>query len=184
MENSADKIKLEPKAAEKVNLYVAAMHLYSIGKSHPQVVEILSQYAYDTALITRIADKAMKDEWDKLYDKARVFFASGKTYEEVVKEIGLLEEDEDVAEFLVKQWYSFKTEQINSMIESPTNIAEGSKWVIISGIALIVVFLLQFGVVAKILWSIVLVGSFIQWIFGFEQRKLANMIKKIFETDE
>ena len=184
LENSADEIKLEPKAVEKISLYSAAMYLYSIGKSHPQIVEVLSEYCYDTSLIKVIADKAMTDEWDKLFDQARVLFASGEIYEDVIRKIKLLEEDKDVAEFIVKRWYSFKTEQINSIIESPGNIAEGSKWVIISGIGLMVVFILHFGLVAKILWSILLVGSLAQWILGIEQRKLANTIKKIFELDE
>lgn len=176
--------KLEPKAIEKINLYLAAMYLYSIGKSHPQIVKILSEYSYDIELIVKIADKAMKDEWDKLYDKARLLFASGKMYEDVMKEIKMQEEDSDVAEFIVNKWDNFKTMQINSMIESPTNIAEGSKWVIISGLALIGIFVLGLSLIAKILWSIVFVGSLIQWILGIEQRKFANALKKIFESDE
>ena len=184
MENSSDEIKPGPKAVDKINLYCAAMYLYSIGKSHPQIVKILSEYSYDNILVIKIVDKAMYDEWDKLSDKARILLASGETYENVSKQVALLEEDKEVAEFIVKRWYNYKTEQINSIIESPTNIAEGSQWVIISGIALTIFFLLNFSIFTKILWSILFIGSLAQWILGLQQRKLANIIKKIFESDE
>jgi len=181
MEESKNEISAS--AAEKINLYVAAMYLYSQGKSHPQVVFLLSKICLDKVLLVKIADKAMKDEWDKLYEMAREMFASGLTYDKVLSEIKKKEEDSEVADLLVEKWYSIKTQQMEMIVEAPANIAEGMNWMLISGLALTILFVLSAGMISKILWSIVFVGSIIQWMLGIEQRKFSKKIEMLFQTD-
>lgn len=175
--------KLTPTATEKIQLYTAAMYLYSTGKSHPQVVKALSEYCYDYKLVNNIADKAMKNEWDKLYEKTRVLFSEGNTYDQVISHISNEEEDKDVADFIVNRWYQFKTAQMELIVEFPTNIAEGLQWVVISGLVIPFLFIAGANIISKILWIIVFAGALAQWILGISQRKQANKLNKFFESE-
>jgi hypothetical protein len=176
--------KLDSKTIEKINLYTAAMYLYSKGKSHPQIIKILSEHSYNSLLVQQAVDKARTDEWDKLYEEARKLFTDGKTYDEVVKEIKLHEEDKDIVNFVVNRWYEYKTIKMSDIIDSKTNIMEGSLWAVISGIVLIIVFLLGLGIISKIIWSLVFIGSLFQWLSRFLQKNISNKLQLLFEYEK
>ncbi|TAH01226.1 MAG: hypothetical protein EAZ16_12160 [Sphingobacteriales bacterium] len=168
----------------KLNLYFAATILYEKGKSYPQVVEILLKYCLDERLVNEIAEKSRKDEWEKIAETARLLLAEGRDYEYILSQTKNLEPDTDVVKALVDDWYTIKTMQMEAIVDSSTNITEGIEWVIISGLVIPVLFWMKAGLIPKIFWSVIFVIALIQWFVGLSQRKLANRLKMIFDTNE
>ena len=91
-------------AEEKIHFYIIALRLFDNGKSHPQIVEILSEYTH-TDIANVIADKAFREVWDKLHEKAAKRLAKGKLWNEVVEELSVGEPYKDVVEWLVNDIY-------------------------------------------------------------------------------
>lgn len=54
---------------------------------------------------------------------------------------------------------------------------------LISGLGLVVLFLINASWITKTIWLIALVGSIFQWIVGLQQRDLATRINRLFSTD-
>lgn len=96
-------------AQKKLQLYSAAMFLFSKGKSHPQIIRLLEEYEPDVVLLTVIVDKAMNDEWDKLYLEAQNLFAQGLIYDKVLQLISEKEPDEEIAKWICTEWYNLKS---------------------------------------------------------------------------
>src|SRR5688500_15230043 len=149
-------------ASEKLDIYKIARDLFNAGFSYPQVIEKLTENGCDNEIAKLIADKALPEKWDELFDIAKNSFGQGKTYSEVISLLENHEEDREIVKHIADAWYEVKTFEIENTIESPTNIFEGLKWVIISAIGISVVFLFKFSLFSKILWIIVFVGATIQ----------------------
>jgi|SRR6185369_8623195 len=176
--------KISDRAKHKLQLYVASMVLFDSGKSHPQIVEQLRQYEPDENLLVEMVDYAMKEKWDKLFQKARQLFSQNKTYDQVLLEISKDELDPEIAKWLCESWYEAKSFYAECIIESRGNIREGSTWAIISIVVTPFLFLINLSIVSKILWGLVCIGAIIQWIVGIKQRRLSRQIAKIFEDNE
>ena len=169
---------------EKIKFYAAATYLFNVGKSHPQIIELLSGFGMDPAELDNIVSKAMREDWDKLYEKARVLFGENKTYAEVVEEIARKEDDREIVEVICADWYEMKTLYMESIIEAPGNISEGMQWVIITGLAIPVTFWAGLSWFSKGIWLAAFVASVIQWLLGLQQRRLANKISAMFRINE
>ncbi len=168
----------------KLHLYFAAVFLFNKGKSHPQVIEILSAFDSDNALVETIVDKAMHEEWDKLYEEGRQMFSNGMIYTDVVKVIAEKESDQEIAMWICKTWYELKTMYMECLIESPTNIFEGLKGVIVCSLGTLLMFLIDSSLILKGIWIAALVFSLAQWIVGLQQRDISYRIKSLFALDE
>jgi hypothetical protein len=168
---------------KKLQLYMAAMHLFDKGKSHPQIVAMLEEYEPNKTFLTPLVDKAMHDEWDILYQEARNLFSEGKNYDEVLKTISQKEPDMEIATWICKDWYKLKAFYAECLIDGSTNRFEGMKWVIICGVAIFIVFYAGASWVTKTIWIIAIVVSIFQWIVGMQQRDLSNIINRIFTLD-
>ena len=97
--------------------------------------------------------------------------------------LGTHEDDKEIVKLLVDAWYEVKTFEVENAIESPTNILEGLKWVLISGIAIPIVFLLKLSVISKTIWIVVFIGATFQYLWGLKQRRLARQTKKFIEDE-
>ncbi|MFT3933232.1 MAG: hypothetical protein QM726_06425 [Chitinophagaceae bacterium] len=169
---------------KKFQLYSAAVYLFEKGKSHPQIVDILEKYEPNKDELILIVDNAMHEKWDKLYQESRQLFAEGKTYEEVVNYLRTKESDPEIASLICEKWYEWKTMQMEFMVESPENIADGSKWVIISGLVIPALFYMDASWVVKGIWIFTFVIAFLQWIMGIKQRQYAQKIDDLFNRKE
>jgi len=169
---------------KKIKFYSAAIYLFNKGKSHPQIIELLSGLGMDPVALDSIVSKAMREDWDKLYEKARILFGESKTYSEVVEEISRKEEDPEIVKVICADWYAMKTLYIESIVEAPGNIREGMQWVIITGLAIPVTFWAGLSWFSKGIWIAAFVSSVIQWLMGLQQRKLANKINAMFRINE
>ncbi len=167
----------------KIQLYFASNYLFEHGKSHPQVVEILSDYEPNTDLLVDIVDQAMQDKWRKIYNEAQRLFSENKTYQEVFDLVSQGESDHEIVHFICDSWYRVKTFYVENLVESRTNILEGIQWVIICTLGVVAVFYFKTFWVSKIVWIAGLVAALITWIYGLQQKKLANGVKKILEED-
>lgn len=168
----------------KLNLYFAASILYENKKSYPQVVEALLKYCPDEKLVNEIAEKSRKDEWEKIAETARILLSEGKDYQYILSQTKSLEDDMDLVKALVDDWYAIKTLQMEAIVESGANISEGIEWVIISGLVIPLLFWMKASLIPKIFWSVIFIIALIQWIVGLRQRKLANRLNLIFNTNE
>lgn len=171
-------------AADKLKFYRIARDLFNDGRSHPQVIEELTTSYCDEETATIIADKALPEKWDQLFDLAKKLFAGGKTYAEVITHLEAEEEHKDVVKLIVDTLYEVKTFEIESEVESPTNIAEGLQWVVISAIGIPIIFLLDLSIVAKIILIVVFVGALIQYLVGLRQRKWAKQARKFMKNEQ
>ena len=167
----------------KIQLYVAACYLFEKGKSHPQILEMLARMEPDKNQLTIIVDKAMHEDWDKLYEESRKLFDEGKTYEEVLVYLKKKEPDEEIAAWICGEWYKWKTMYMELMVESPGNIADGLKWVFISGIVIPVLFYMDASWIGKGIWIFTFVIALLQWIAGIKQRQFSRKIDKLFSGD-
>ena len=175
--------QISEKTQKKLQLYSAAMFLFDKGKSHPQIVRLLEKYESDLVLLTQMVDKAMHNEWDKLYLEAQNLFAKGLTYDEVLQLISLKEPDEEIAKWICIEWYKLKSFYAACITDGATNRFEGMQWMIISACGLLVLFFANASWVTKTIWLIAFIGSTFQWIVGMQQRDLATRINRLFSTD-
>jgi len=167
----------------KIQLYTAAMYLYAKGKSHPQIINILGEIEPDGKLLTSMVDKAMHDEWDKLYEETRILFSEGMSYDEVLKIISKKEKDEEIATWICVEWYKIKAFYAECVIDGSTNRFEGMKWIIICVIAVSFFFYIGSSWITKSIWIIALIFSILQWIVGMQQRDIAKTIDRIFQAE-
>lgn len=168
---------------QKLIFYSLARDLFNKGFSHPQVIERLLEIDCDKEFANVIADKALPEKWDELFQIAKRAIAIGKTYSEVTELLGKHEDDKEIVKLLVDAWYEVKTFEVENAIESPTNVLEGLKWVLISGIAIPIVFLLKLTIISKTIWIIVFIGAALQYLWGLKQRRLAKQTKKFIEDE-
>lgn len=168
---------------EKLEFYRIARDLFNGGYSHPQVIQKLVTLNCDEQTAVTIVDKALPEEWDRLFDIAKYGFAHGKTYAEVTDVLEKQEEDKEVVKLIVDTLYEVKTFEIESEVESPTNIWEGIQWVIISGVGIPIIFLLDLSVISKIIWIVVFIGACLQYLLGLKQRKWAKKARKFMNNE-
>ena len=131
------------RAEKKLQLYIAACYLFENGKSYPQTIEMLSEHEPDDTIVAAVVEKAMNEEWDKLFEEARTLFAQGYPYDKVVKIISQKEPDLNIAELICDKWYEVKTRYMECIVDGPTNRTEGLKWVIICSLILIFSFIID-----------------------------------------
>ncbi len=171
-------------AAEKLELYKVARQLFNDSMSYPQIVELFVEKNFQRDIAEQVVEAAFHEKWDRLFDLAKDCYAQGKTYEEVVHLLKSNEGDEEIARYIADTWYEVKTVEMESIVESPGNIYEGLKWVVISGIVVPVMFMLNTSLISKIIWIVVFAGASIQYLWGLRQRRLAKDIKKYMEDEE
>ena len=166
----------------KIKLYYASNFLYSKGKSHPQIVALLTDKGFDHDQVVEIADQAMVDLWRKVYNRAQELFALGKTYDEVLEDVKDTIPDIEVTHFIIDSWYSIQTLYIDNLIESRSNIEEGLTYFIISLLGLIAVTYIGSSWIVKAIWIISTIGTLMRFIYGIVQksdsRKLEELLKK------
>lgn len=170
-------------AKRKLQLYTSAFYLFEIGKSHPQIISILTQIEPDIQLLTSLVDKAMREEWDKLYLEARRLFSEGLPKDEIVKAISKMEPDIEIVAWICGEWYELKMLYMECLNEGKINVLEGMRWIIICAIGLAFLFYIQATWIAKSIWIIALIGAVIQWVLGMEQRKISRRIDKLFASE-
>jgi hypothetical protein len=129
-------------------------------------------------------DNAMRENWDRLYVKAKDMFAEGKTYDVVISEISEYEPDIEIVKWICDGWYKWKELYAELAVESPNNIAEGSQWVVVCLLVIPVLFVANASLFVKIIWGISCLFALGIWIIGIRQRKLSKKIHKIFEGNE
>jgi len=175
--------EISEESRKKLQLYCAAMYLFEQGKSHPQIVNLLEKIEPDPDALTVIVDKAMREEWDKLYQEARELFSKDMLYEDVLKIISQKEPDKEIASWICGTWYEWKSAYMQCVIDGPTNRLDGMKGMIACSIGVLVAFLIPLSWLAKTIWIVAFVACTIQWFVGMQQRSLASKINHLFTTD-
>lgn len=127
---------------EKMDLYLAARDLFDRYYSHPQVLEKLAVSGKDPGLLNEIADKAMKESWDKLYRKAIRLFGEGKDRETVIRQLSGEEPDMGIVEILVDDLYNRWFEISEAYTQRATRIRRIVRWIRNTAIATMLIFLL------------------------------------------
>ncbi len=134
-------------------------------------------------MLTSIVDKAMQEEWDKLYVEAKTLFSEGLPKDEILKIISQKEPDLEIASWICEAWYELKLLYMECLNEGSINIFEGINWIIISAIGITVLFYIKASWVSKSIWIIALIVAIIQWFLGIEQRKTSKRINRLFTSD-
>jgi hypothetical protein len=169
---------------KKLQLYTAACYLFNAGNSHPQIIEILEKHEPDNQALTLIVDKAMHEDWDKLFQKSRQLFNEGKIYAEVLAYTEEKEPDKEIAKWICGEWYEWKLRYMEMIVESPTNIMVGSKWVIICGIVIPILFWMKASIITKGIWIFFFTTAFLLWVLGIQQKRFARRIDNLFKIDD
>lgn len=173
---------LSQQATLKLQLYFAAQYLFNKGYSYPQIIEILIEHAPDENLLKQILDKAVNDEWEKLYVEAHAMASNGVTYDEVRNEISKKEKDIEIVDYICEYWYELKIAYAESVTEGNTNVAEGMQWVLISIVFIVGAFALGGSLILKIISIVLFVVSGLQWFIGRRMKQNAETIEKFFEV--
>lgn len=181
---SSSAFSISDEAKRKLQVYTASHYLFEKGKSHPQIIEMLAKFEPDKNLLVSIVDKAMREEWDKLFQDSRKFFGDGKTFAEVLSYLEEREPDKEIALWICNEWYEWTTRYMEMIVESPTNVFEGSKWSIISAIVIPVLFWIHASRLTKIIWIIFFLSAFLLWLMGIKQRQVAKKIDVLFARDD
>ena len=176
-------MKYSENTHKKVRLYFACNYLYAKGKSHPQIVEILSEHEEDHDLIIAMADAAQFDKWRVIFNKVQELTSKGLKYSEIREQVRPMEEDPEVVDFICNVWYQVKIEYVDNLLESEDNIIVGLKWVIISSVILGALFVIGASIYTKIFWTIILLISMATWIYGVKQRKITRELEHILTFD-
>lgn len=169
-----------PSVAHQLQLYTAATFLFSKGKSHPQIIEMLAVHESNPILLTRIVDYAMEEKWDKLYEQARELFALGGDYEEVCRMITAQEDDADIVRWICGSWYEWKTHYMEMLIEGATNRSEGLRGMLIGITATALMFWVKIGWGPKVVCITGTVLCFGLWVVGMHQRRMSALIDRFF----
>jgi hypothetical protein len=159
------------------------MYLFDAGKSHPQIVSILKDIEPDESLVTLMVDKAMKDEWDILYNEAKQLFSEGVPKDQVLAIISEKEPDLEIVEWICGEWYELKLFFMECLHGGPANAFEGMFWMIITAAVLAIMFYVQASWLLRSLWIAVFIVATIQWWLGREQRNMAKRIERLFNSD-
>ena len=170
-------------AKRKIQLYFAANYLYARGKSHPQVVEMLSEFEKDRNFIVDVADAAMYDKWRLIFNEIQRLISLEYNYDQVINVVSSMESDREILHFIYNLWYNIQAIYAEHTIESPTNIFEGIQGFIICSTGLAAMICFDASLFSKIIWSIGAVAALITWIYGLHQKKLAREIRVILEKD-
>jgi len=176
-------IEYSEEALNKIQLYYASNFLYERGKSHPQVVEILSKYEDDRDLVVSIADKAQFDLWRIIFNKVQELTSQGLTYDEIHEQVKSMEEDPEIVDFICNIWYKVRLDYVDNFVESAGNVFLGMKWVIISSFVCLMLFLIKASIVSKVFWSLICLLSIATWLYGVRQKKLARKLEHILDYD-
>jgi Flp pilus assembly protein TadB len=137
----------------------------------------------DTDFAKFITEKAEKDSWQKLFEKAKELFSDGKIYGDVLDELKKEGEDEEITKYAADTFYSVKTLEMESIVEGTTNRSEGLLWVFISTGVLILIFVIDGSIIQKILWSLVFIASLARYLIGLQQRKRQKIISQYFKPE-
>jgi lipid-A-disaccharide synthase-like uncharacterized protein len=167
----------------KIRLYYASNYLYSKGKSHVQIVSLLTYKGFDKELVIEIADQAMVDLWRKVFNQAQELIAAGKTYDEVLEEVSGIIPDHEVTHFIIDSWYRIQTLYIDNLIESRSNIDEGFTYFAISFLGLIAVIYFNASLPVKAIWTISTIGTLMKLIYGLLQKKDSSKLEEILRKD-
>ena len=167
----------------KIQLYFACNYLYSLGKSHPQVVEVLSEYEPNNELLSSIANAAGNDQWRIIFNESQRLTSLGKNYQEIFDAVKPMESDPEVVHFICETWYGVQSMYAENIIEGPTHIQSGIKMIIASSLGLILMFSINSSLLAKMLWSIGLILGLFLWLYGRHQINLGKGLKDILEKD-
>lgn len=167
----------------KVRLYYACNFLFNQGKSHPQIVEILTAYEDDPNLIKEMADAAQFDKWRTVFNTVQQLTAEGLSYDQILNRVRPMEKDPEIVAFICNSWYQFSIAYMDNFLEANDNIFEGSKWVILSAFLLAFLFVIGSSLLSKIFWSIFLFIAIATWIHGMQQKKLALRLQQILHYD-
>lgn len=172
--------QISQETSKKLQLYNAAVFLFEKGRSHPQIIELLSKFESDRELLSLIVDNAMNEKWDNLYAQTQILFSEGRTYGEVLSVISLSESDEGIARWICGSWYEQKTRFMEALIDGQTNRNEGVLGMIVSSLGVIFMFYVNAGWIGKTLWITALVVSFLLWMVGRRQHTISRRIQKFF----
>ncbi len=170
-------------ALHEIRLYFACNFLYKQGRSHPQVVETLSEYEEDHKLVVSVADKAQIDLWRSILNKFQELTSEGLQYDEILKRVGSMEEDPEILDFICNIWYKVKTVYVDNLVESEGNLLLGMKWVSISALILITLYFIHASIVTKIIWYVMCFLSMAIWLYGARQKKVAHQLEQILKYD-
>lgn len=176
-------MKYSEDTIQKIRLYFACNFLYDQGKSHPQIVQILSEHEDNHDLIIAIADAAQFDKWRVIFNKVQELTSEGLTYNEILELVKPTETDPEIVYFICNVWYGVKIDYVDNLLESEDNIFVGLKWVVISSVILGAFFLIGSSVFTKTFWALILFISIATWIYGIKQRKLARQLEHILNYD-
>jgi hypothetical protein len=169
---------------QKLEYYRIARDMFNNRFSHPQVIEKLTMIGCDKEMSNIIAEKALPEKWDELFTIARNAYNKGMRYDEVFNSLNALEDDKEIAKFIADTWYEVKGIAVENIIESPTNIMEGTLWMIIGGIGVFAAFYFDLTLVSKIIWSMAFVFATLQYLYGKYQRKVAKKVRKFMEDEQ
>lgn len=167
----------------KIQLYFACNYLYAKGKSHPQVIEILTVHEPDLELLTHIADAAAVDRWRSIFNEAQRLTSLGKNFEEIVDAVKSMEPDPEIIHFICDLWYGVQAMYAENVIESPTHIRTGITITIVCSLGFAFMLITNASIFSRIIWGLGILPGLITLAYGLNQRKLAKEIKVILEKD-
>lgn len=104
-------------AEEKLTLYQIALQLFQNGFSYPEVNERLGE-SVEQGLASIITEKAFRQEWDNLYQRAFDLKANNRIWKDTVDILSRSEPFRDVVELLVNDIYNREFEVSDELTES------------------------------------------------------------------
>src|SRR6266487_5528632 len=125
---------------KKIELYSIAVDLFNQGNSFPEVAENLTKLNGDISLVDYITNKAMHEDWDKVYKQSKEMLDSGIPLVDLKKTLKEQDGDDDVVEFICERWYNLKINEIDLRDGSGNFLEWGFKALIFGSIYVLLLY--------------------------------------------
>lgn len=172
-------MSLRPASKKKLQLYVAATWLFNSGWSYPQVIDELTRFEPDIALLTKIVNSALKEKWEQLSADAQTMFAQGLPRDIVIETLLKEEPDQEIAIRLCDNWYMLKLQYMECLNEGPVNVFDGLVRISIGALGLLVMFLIHSFWLTKVIWIVFIILSITQFATGLLQNNIAGRLNRM-----
>lgn len=159
----------------KANIYWDAVALFEDGALYPSITEtLLKKYKAGREKTAELIESARNREWDAFLEKAEELSTQQLSFPEIKKQLLLLNDDEELVEYIVNKWYEVKTEHEEKLIPFAISLRDATLALIVWGILAFLVFHDNAYGIFKIICSIGFFSTVILFLFAF----FSNIAKK------
>jgi hypothetical protein len=155
----------------KANIYWDAVALFEDGALYPSITEtLLKKYTAGREKTAELIESARYREWDAFLEKAEELSAQKLSFPEIKNQLLLLNDDEELVDYIANKWYEVKTEDQKRRIPIIFSLRDLTLSLIVWGILVFLVFYDNASGIFKIICSLGFFIAFILFLFTLNEK--------------